>query len=198
MRRCVACGEPVKHHTSQTCGDPFCLAVLHCNPDLRVQRRGADRRRKWEPRGHPERRRPPILRLLPEELEVGARIAVELRVEQEFEVDSMGDPRGRGRPESQADVWGYLSRKVVCLRVIGQEGGKAALVVRRKRREHVAALVRQRLAVQVFDVFMAWRCGCPHGHEKIYERPEDLPQEDGYWEACPVCGAAPIEVIIDD
>lgn len=113
------------------------------------------------------------------------------------------DERGADRPDAQAEIWSWLSRRSCLLKAVGSEEGQASLVVRQEYRETVQAAVVRSLglapnAEHWCDVFYAWRCPCNHDHRVEYETINDLPAEVGYHDACPRCGAAPLEVIQGD
>jgi len=46
-----------------------------------------------------------------------------------------------------------------------------------------------------YDIILAWRCGCENTWEVLYRSVEDFPTTPGYHDACPVCGASPLEVV---
>lgn len=45
-----------------------------------------------------------------------------------------------------------------------------------------------------FEVIYAWRCGCPQQTVFVVERLTDLPEEAGFYGACPRCGAVALSV----
>jgi len=108
------------------------------------------------------------------------------------------DERGSGG--CQDDVWSYLSRKSSLIKIKAKHPSESGLTIHRPKRKTVTEVVRKTLLNSsgnetLCDVFYAWQCGCAYQHTLEYTRLEDLPQMAGWHDACPRCGASPLEVI---
>lgn len=55
---------------------------------------------------------------------------------------------------------------------------------------------RNSAIVDEYDMLWAWRCGCYHAWEVLFRTVHELPTELGYHAACPMCGAAPLEITL--
>lgn len=101
-------------------------------------------------------------------------------------------------PESHDELWSHLGRKTVLIRVEAQDLGVASLVITRRSGQTTADALRYGIMAgsgyeDLCDIFYAWKCPCNNYHV-TYPTIEDLPDEVGYHDSCPRCGAAPLEV----
>ena len=48
--------------------------------------------------------------------------------------------------------------------------------------------------LEEYDLFWVWRCTCRNNWQVIYHTIDEVTLTRGYHDACPGCGAAPIEV----
>lgn len=201
---CVACGDEIRFYTNQTCGKPECRAELILHPEIRRTKPPTARnKRPWK-----KSYRPPDLSTIMSTLEIPVGEdaieplvlgALELSRRANWGTDyRIEDERGANVKVAQNSVWGWLSRVSVMLKIQAEHSGEPSLIVRKKKTCSVKVTVRKSLGLtmpDLCDVFMAWRCPCPEDHKVYYKSINDLPSQVGYHDACPRCGAAPLEVI---
>ncbi|MHC4643911.1 MAG: hypothetical protein ACYTBJ_00315 [Planctomycetota bacterium] len=211
---CVVCSAPIYDwgvgtRANQTCTSPECRAEILLHPYLAdpARQSGQYPKGKWKHR--PDRTS--VTTLLAEhsiglsETQIENLIigALELKASTEWGSDDWGtlkDERGIDVPDAQANIWSWLSRKSVMLKAVGHKEGQASLVIRKKPRQKMPAVIQKSLGIrmrhtELCDVFYAWRCPCPQDHQIQYETIDDVPSSFGYHDPCPRCGAAPLEVI---
>ena len=210
-KNCVVCGGllATQRYQNQTCRSPECRAAILLHPILKEPGRTGTPWGWNKPKTAPRERLELLMRRfgfeVPDSGHEALRLgALELRETSDWNARDWGmmeDDRGAANPESQEAVWGWLSRVTVFLRSIGQEGGQASLVVRLRNGETSHMAVERslsqtaRVLARGCDYFLAWRCPCEHDHRVEYTSIEALPKGLGYHDACPLCGAAPLEVI---
>jgi len=218
-RACVVCGEKTQHPYHQACGDTWCSVSAALEPRYTDPKRARNDQPKFNDprlkenlkgvaRAHRDRRvlEDKARRLAPlipwenslEKAEL-ALVAFDFD-ETSWFVDNewIGkDRRGEADPR-QSSAWSRTSRLSCAFRAIG--GRPAVRIRKRKNRSSEASLIKELMGgsgtyAQAYDVFFAWRCGCQHNLEVVYEYISDIPNEVGYHDACPVCGQAPLEVL---
>lgn len=217
-RECPICGAQTRHWFRQACGDPWCSVSAALEP------RFADptRVRSNQPKYNDPKLRKRLVRDIHKAVKAsrqkfmkrrknpiipwsGSIAAAEL-IYTEFDFDEAAwyidnewigkDLRGTEDPR-KSSFWSRTSRMVCAFRSIG---GYPAVKIRRSphlsvHRSIVKDLLGTREYSEAFDVFLAWRCGCRENTEVVYKRIEDVPTTDGYHEACPRCGQAPLEIL---
>lgn len=216
---CVVCGEPcLKHWTckttgrvrharsvhAQTCGEPECRAMIVLHPELIDQSRIVPRKH-----GHITKYRTIEQVLSRDNVEFVAAVVDGLMVD-EAELEQKRTPDAElaqdrrwsaWSDELRDDPWSKVTRVSCMLRLIGTVG-KASIIVHRKKPKEPVWRILQRSwklrSTRTCDLFMAWRCPCEHDHRVQYERIQDFPSKLGYHDPCPLCGAAPLEVLKSD
>lgn len=106
------------------------------------------------------------------------------------------DERMADAPHVANYPWAKKSRISVMLRIVGEEA-EASIRVRRVGHRSVRKVIKDAWGLSheyLCDIFLAWRCPCPHDHQVMYKKLTDLPTRLGYHDACPRCGSAPLEV----
>jgi len=106
----------------------------------------------------------------------------------------------RGMARRAGSYFGAYADASVMLRLSVSDTDEVYFSVTRRPDETTAeAIARQYLGgmpefAEVFDVALAWRCGCPTMTEVVVERLEDFPDEPGDYGLCPQCGVVAVEV----
>jgi hypothetical protein len=215
-KRCVICGGPLPYSKEylQTCGDMACQTVLTLHPEfLDVERRVPFKHKTRTPKLRDLPRHHQKIWNNPESYTKRIR-GKTLEGSKALEITKEGwlirgtyeltqDERGIARPKAQASIWSTLSRRSVFIRAIIQADGEPSWIVHRLPRQSTADAVRHLYMGNsenhlLCDIFYAWGCSCDNRHKVEYKTIEDLPNKDGYHDACPLCGSSPIEVITDD
>ena len=207
---CVGCGKLLqRRYQSQTCRSPECRALLLLHPQIREEGRTGTPlgRGRWKPRPHRETisflaRRWNVPLTEEQVRDFGEITLSNSSVWEGEDWGMMDDDRGDALPAAQGAVWGWLSRRKVFLKSVGQKEGEAALIVRIHRRGMTHSILKRALGPALTlakgcELFYAWRCPCDFDHRVEFETIETLPSEEGYHNPCPKCGAAPLEVIYE-
>lgn len=217
---CPVCGKPTGMHYGKgqaiplkTCGAPECRATLaFCGEDPapvpRREMRGD--RGGWTANSKAGARRRAALeeRLLVERFPIDdAALAQVLSPRQlgdyQAQYQLLEDRRGARRPGAADSIWHELSRVPVYLRLVARSEGHAAIRLLLDRDEEVFdrfcrkffADQEQLLAVsRNFRPLLAWRCLCPRQTVWVLESVIDLPEKEGIYGACPVCGACALNI----
>jgi hypothetical protein len=220
---CRICGEEVSRHTiphgkgkvlpPRTCGKPECRAALAFAldaPPPTPRAELAHDKGGWTPKakaGAVQRQRLEEL-LLVERLPVDVtRLAEVLPVEElgEYErhFELLEDRRGSRRPGAQEAIWGALSRVPVYMRLVARTEGHSAIRLLLSDGETVFdrfvskffASKEQIVAVSKnFRPLIAWHCSCPKQMTWQLDTILDLPEKDGLYGLCPVCGSCALNI----
>jgi len=211
---CVICGNlvPFGKQYLQTCGDLACQLVAFFHPKYIDPTRSQYGRKK--PKTHLKVRGPVLKKLWTTEESLTERIKSKAEeINKSLELTEEGwlirgtyemaqDERGEARPEAQKKLWSVLSRRAVFIRAISAHASTPSLVIHRRRGQSTIEAIQDQYIgdskhYSLCDTFYAWGCSCDNRHKVEYTTIEDLPNEDGYHDACPLCGSSPIEVITD-
>jgi hypothetical protein len=198
---CWVCGETLHDRKRATCGMALCRATALVYPQRESINHDNYAAIKYSGQ---KREVPRKVRFSPGDAQAAVRI-VDASILQPADWSIHGyvlteDRRGIALEGGRDTIWGFLSRKNVYLKSRGRPS-KPSMVIQRLAGVSVASHVKRRLmgdedkgTDKLIDIFYAWRCPCQNRHEVIYEQIEDLPNTDGYHDACGNCGAAPLEV----
>lgn len=193
---CVVCGgrkrTPPSGHLSggwarqPTCGSPDCVSLLLYVPHKKVSR-------FWS--GH----RDPLLDVEIDYVEM-AEFDDELGHDDELERDYevFEDERGADIPESMTSFpWSSLSMVTIAMMAPVGEPSEISLRLSVPPREtFVGRYFGGDLSMaKSFEIIYAWRCGCPEQALYVLKTVEDIPEEPGYYGACPRCGSVALAVV---
>jgi transposase-like protein len=149
-----------------------------------------------------------LVERLPVDLEqLAAILPVEQRGEYEALFELAEDRRGVRRAANQASIWGDLSRVPVYMRLVSRLEGHSAIRLVLHKAESVFdrfttkffADTKQLVAVsKSFRPLLAWRCSCPKQTTWTLDTALDLPEREGLYGLCPVCGACALNIWRED
>jgi hypothetical protein len=203
---------------ARTCGKPECRAALSLGvveEPAPVQRRELrNDKGGWTPQGKADavRRQQLETKLLVERLPIDIEhldrvLPVEQRGQYEALFELAKDRRGIARPDNQSSVWGHLSRVPVYMRLISPSEGHAAIrlvldaeetVFDRFMAKFFADQKQLILVSKAFRPLLAWRCACPKQTTWTLDTALDLPEKEGLYGLCPVCGACALNIWRED
>jgi hypothetical protein len=114
------------------------------------------------------------------------------------------DTRGDDRAQAHESPWSEFSRVPVLLRLQATTHEQTALTVALRGRTGRAAFVADLLGPQTLEMLNArvqtplllvWACACPRATRYLLEGVEDVPDTEGIYGLCPLCGSAALEVL---
>lgn len=171
----------------RTCPDPYCRAVgQYCRPGLPVGTLGP------KATAVPPRLTQPAVAAETAESALVVGVTPEARP-----LPVQPDLRGSARPDDQAAIWSYLSRRTVGMRATAKAGEVVLRLYRRDGETSAAAIRRQGLSFEGYDFLLAFRCTCATPVHYVVRTADDLPDAPGPHGNCDACGATAVVVVVE-